>query len=103
MDDDSYFTLKEYARKLKLSRHTIYRNPTNFFMFRVGGSWRANRGSLKKFELAQFNDNNIYRLSVVGGRRISKCRSTKEVKNTGLISHLQMEEELDNLLTPRTK
>lgn len=71
-------------------------------MFRVGGSWRANKESLKKFEQAQFNDNNVYRLAVVGDGR-KTCRSTKEVKSTGLISQLQAEKEFANRLAQRKK
>ena len=102
MEDDC-MTLKEFAGKLKLSPSTIYKNPPKYYMFKVGGSWRANKESLKKFEQAQFNDNNVYRLAVVGGRRNSKCRSTKEGVRSGLMSHLQVEKELGDLLAPRTR
>lgn len=100
--DDSLYTIKEYASMIRLSSSTVYRNPAKYYMFRVGSSWRANKESLKKFEQAQFNDNNVYRLAVVGSGR-KTCRSTKEVRNTGLTLQHQAEKELENLLARRIK
>lgn len=100
--DDKYYTVEEYSKLLNLSKGTIYRKPSKYYMFKVGGSWRANKESLKKFEQAQFNDNNVYRLAVVGSGR-KACRSTKEVRSTGLTLQHQAERELENLLARRIK
>ncbi|MEQ1964388.1 hypothetical protein ABLB69_14705 [Xenorhabdus khoisanae] len=99
---DKYYTVREYAGKLQLSEGTIYRNPLKYYMFRVGGVWRANDESLKKFEQQNIKDNNIFRLAVVGGKEESLCRSTKEVVNIGSMYQRQMAKELDDLLERRT-
>ncbi|SFU85976.1 helix-turn-helix domain-containing protein [Xenorhabdus koppenhoeferi] len=99
---DDYYTIKEFAKKLKISANTIYRNPLKYHMFRVGSSWRANDESLKKFEQKDPKDNNVFRLAVVGGKEKTQCRSTKEVKNIGLMYQRQMEKELGDLLERRT-
>ncbi|NIH23442.1 hypothetical protein HBM99_13945 [Providencia heimbachae] len=100
--DEQYYTIEEYSKLLNLSKGTIYRKPSKYYMFKVGSSWRANKESLKKFEQAQFNDDNVYRLAVVGSGS-KKCRSTKEVTYTGLMSRLQLEKELEELLAPETR
>ena len=96
-------TVKEYAPLIRLSPMTIYRDPAKYHMFRVGKSWRANSDSLKKFEDAQFKNNNVYRLAVISGGRKKKCLSTKEVKRTGSMCPPQMERELEKLLAPVTR
>ncbi|WP_237388034.1 hypothetical protein [Xenorhabdus sp. Sc-CR9] len=96
--DDDFYTVKEYAKKLKISEWSIYRNPLKYHMFRVGCSWRANSESLKKFEQQNSKDNNVFRLAVVGGKERTQCRSTKEVRNTGSMYLRQMEKELGDLL-----
>ncbi|MES4614237.1 hypothetical protein V2154_16845 [Ewingella sp. CoE-038-23] len=100
---DSFLKVKEFAAIVRVSASTIYRNPQKYHMFKVGGGWRANEDSLKKFEQQSANDNNVFRLAVVGGKEKVKCRSTKEVKRTGSISQRQMEQELGALLEPRKK
>ncbi|WP_367273571.1 helix-turn-helix domain-containing protein [Pluralibacter sp.] len=93
------FTVAEFASILKISPSTIYRNPSRFHMFKVGGAWRANEESVEKFSQTP---NNVFRLAVVG-KGVTKCRSTNEGKTTGLISRLQTELELDALLAPKRK
>ncbi|MDE9570518.1 hypothetical protein [Xenorhabdus bovienii] len=99
---DDYYTVRGLAEKLKISANTIYRNPLKYHMFRVGGSWRANEESLKKFEQQDLKDNNVFRLAVVGGKEKAQCRSTKEVTHTGSMYQRQMAKELDDLLARRT-
>ncbi|MDK7759432.1 hypothetical protein [Providencia rettgeri] len=101
--DDKYYTVEEYSKLLNLSKGTIYRKPSKYYMFKVGGSWRANKESLKKFEQAQFNDNNIYRLALVGSKRKTKCQYTKEAASIGSMYPPQLARELDALLAPQTK
>lgn len=101
--DDSLYTIKEYASMIRLSSSTVYRNPAKYYMFRVGSSWRANKESLKKFEQAQFNDNNVYRLALVGSKRKTKCQYTKEAASIGSMYPPQLARELDALLAPQTK
>lgn len=48
--DDGLMTIKDYAKKLRLSEATIYRAPEKYHMFRVGGSWRASDQSLKNLK-----------------------------------------------------
>ncbi|EJD6046015.1 helix-turn-helix domain-containing protein [Providencia rettgeri] len=74
MEDDSLFTVKEYAALLKLSESTVYRNPAKYHMFRVGSSWRASKESLKRFEQAQF-DNNLDSSAVLTHKRQKKLNS----------------------------
>lgn len=97
---EALMTIEEYSLKLKVSPHTIYRNPLKYHMFKVGGLWRASNESLEKFSAP---NNNVTRLAVVGGKEFKKCRSSKEVKSGGWTSHTQMEKELDALLAPRKK
>lgn len=101
--DDSLMTIKDYAKKLRLSKATIYRDPEKYHMFRVGGSWRASDQSLKKFEEDRLNNNNVYRLAVISGGRKGKCLSTKGVKHTGSMCPPQTERELEKLLAPLTR
>ena len=96
-DEVSFMRLKEYAEKIQVSPHTIYRNPAKFHMFKVGGSWRANKESIEKFS---HTNNNVFRLAVVGSKESERCRSSRGVKNTGLISPRLTERELDALLAP---
>ncbi|CNK61240.1 Uncharacterised protein [Yersinia pseudotuberculosis] len=97
---EHFLKVKEYAAIIRVSAGTIYRNPLKFHMFKVGDRWRANSDSLKKFEQQAANDNNVIRLAVVVGKEKKQCRSTKEVKRTGSMSHRQTERELDALLAP---
>jgi hypothetical protein len=97
---EEFMTVKEFAAVVKVSASTIYRNPLKYNMFRVGGSWRANKESLESFS---HKVNNAIRLAVVGGKESKKCRYSKEVKNTGLISPRQTDRELGDLLAPRKK
>ena len=99
-DEAEFMKLKEYAKQIKVSPHTIYRDPAKYHMFKVGGLWRANKESLEKFAPT---NNNVIRLAVVGSKESKRCRSSKGVKNTGLISPRQTERELDALLAPRKR
>lgn len=100
MDSEKpYLNVARLAARLNVSKSTIYRDPTKFHMFKVGGQWRANEESLEKFS---HRDNNVIRLAVVG-KDFKKCRSTKEVKHTGLMSPCQTDRELDDLLARRKK
>ena len=98
-----FMTVRELAAVVKISASTIYRNPAKYHMFKVGGCWRANDESLKKFAQQSANDNNVFWLAVVGGKENKKCRSTNGVKRTGSMSPLQTERELDALLAPRKR
>ena len=100
---DAFLTVREYAAALRVSASTIYRNPLKFHMFKVGGCWRASTDSMKKFEQQAANDNNVFRLAVVGGKEKRKCRSTNEETRTGLIYRSQTARELDDLLAPKKK
>ncbi|CNI59651.1 MULTISPECIES: helix-turn-helix domain-containing protein [Yersinia] len=102
---ETFLKVKEYAAIIRVSAGTIYRNPVKFHMFKVGGRWRADADSLNKFKFEQqaANDNNVYRLAVVGGKEKKRCRSTKEVKRTGSMSQRQTARELDALLVPMKK
>ncbi|MGX4746103.1 hypothetical protein [Providencia rettgeri] len=81
MEDDSLFTVKEYAVLLKLSESTVYRNPAKYHMFRVGNCWRASKESLKRFEQAQF-DNNLDSSAVLTHKRQKKvdCKNRYEIR-----------------------
>ncbi|MEX5073068.1 helix-turn-helix domain-containing protein [Enterobacter cloacae] len=98
-EKEPFLDIGKLAKRLSVSKSTIYRNPAKFHMFKVGGQWRANEESLEKFSR---RDNNVIRLAVVG-KDVKKCRSTKEVKHTGLISPCQTDRELGALLARRKK
>ncbi|HHR5809017.1 TPA: hypothetical protein ACS78B_002499, partial [Providencia alcalifaciens] len=96
--NDNYYTIHEYAKKLKISSSTIRRNPKKFNMFKVGGSWRANERSLKLFEQSLLSQNNIIRLASGGQKETTECLFTKGESSTGLIYQHQTARELDALL-----
>lgn len=102
-DAEAFMKVREYAALIRVSASTIYRDPAKFHMFKVGGCWRANSESMKKFEQQAANDNNVFRLAVVGGKEKRKCRSTNEETRTGLIYRSQTARELDALLAPKKK
>ena len=95
---ESYYTIPEYAEKLKISPHTIQRNPKKYNMFKVGGSWRASDYSLKLFEQSLLSQNNVIRLASGGKKETTECLYTKGEMSTGLISQHQTARELDALL-----
>lgn len=98
MEDDSLFTVKEYAVLLKLSESTVYRNPAKYHMFRVGRSWRASKESLKRFEQAQFQDD-VY--SSIGSR-IKSNKSTNRSFNA-VMSQVEAEIEFERRLAGRKR
>ncbi|EJD6539360.1 helix-turn-helix domain-containing protein [Providencia sp. PROV188] len=98
MEDDSLFTVKEYAALLKLSESTVYRNPAKYHMFRVGRSWRASKESLKRFEQALFQDDVCSSI----GSRIKSNKSTSRSFNT-LMSQVDAEIEFERRLAGRKK
>lgn len=91
---EQFLTIKEYAAILKISVSTIYRNPTRFHMFRVGNSWRANAASLEKFanESAQPHQTSSAAVLTKSGATVGR-----------IVSNLQLERELAELLAPKRK
>ncbi|MDU7135037.1 MAG: hypothetical protein E6325_27170, partial [Enterobacteriaceae bacterium] len=71
---DKFLTVSDLASLLQISPSTIYRDPTRYNMFKVGGAWRANEESVANFSRTP---NNVIRLAVVG-KEYTECRSTKE-------------------------
>lgn len=99
MEDDSLFTVKEYAALLKLSESTVYRNPAKYHMFRVGRSWRASKESLKRFEQAQFDNNRDYSAALTHKRqKKADCKNKYEIRMQSNVA-----KELDRLLSKDTK
>ncbi|MEQ4693689.1 MULTISPECIES: helix-turn-helix domain-containing protein [Providencia] len=98
MEDDSLFTVKEYAALLKLSESTVYRNPAKYHMFRVGRSWRASKESLKRFEQAQFQDD-----SVLINSEKQHSRHYNFTAKSVFASQSQVEKELNKLLSQRKR
>lgn len=98
MEDDSLFTVKEYAALLKLSESTVYRNPAKYHMFRVGRSWRASKESLKRFEQAQFHD---------GVSLYIRAKRKKSTLSNGsfnmFMSQIEAERELEQRLAKRKR
>ncbi|HHO0143194.1 helix-turn-helix protein [Providencia alcalifaciens] len=98
MEDDSLFTVKEYAALLKLSESTVYRNPAKYHMFRVGRSWRASKESLKRFEQDQFHDG--VSLSI----REKRKKSTLSNGSFNMfMSQIEAERELEQRLAKRKR
>ncbi|MGJ7972663.1 helix-turn-helix domain-containing protein [Providencia hangzhouensis] len=98
MEDDSLFTVKEYAALLKLSESTVYRNPAKYHMFRVGRSWRASKESLKRFEQAQFQDDVC---SSIGSRIKSNNPANRSFN--AVMSQVEAEIEFERRLAGRKR
>lgn len=96
MEDDSLFTVKEYAALLRLSESTIYRNPAKYYMFRVGRSWRASKESLKRFEQVQLHECVSMSIMVKGKNSSSANRNLNM-----FMSQVEAEKELEQRLAKR--
>lgn len=98
MEDDSLFTVKEYAALLRLSESTIYRNPAKYYMFRVGRSWRASKESLKRFDQAQLHEGMSISKMVKGKNSSSANRNLNM-----FMSQIEAEKELEQRLAKRKR